>query len=451
MTADTILTLRSFGVAFGEQVVLADVTLDLPRRGLTHLVGPAGSGKSTLLRTLAGLNDAHPALSTWGEAVFAGETKRPGTASPPGELLPGIGFVMQHARFFLDSVRENLVSALPNRASLEPAEQTLLVQRHLERNGLGMLATHLDGDVASLTKPIQRRLAIVRAIVAEPRLLFADEPTSGLDDEDAIDLLALLRLQARLRSILMVTHHQRFARIAGGTTILLAGGRVQEIAPTQEFFSTPKTPCGQSFVRSGSCDTTSPGATSDVLRPSATPPPPLPTIARASVRQEAPRGFFWLRPARLGGLPRPGIVRAVEHDLDGLKRLGVTTLVTLEETCTVETSLLDARGIGTIHFPIVDMSVPALEAIDALCERIDRLVIGGQVVAVHCLAGLGRTGTVLACQLVFDGQSARAAIDRVRELQPRCIQSQAQVDFLSSYEAFRRDHGARAEDTASRS
>jgi energy-coupling factor transporter ATP-binding protein EcfA2 len=66
-----LVVLRSFGVSFGQRVVLAEITLELPRCGLTIVVGPSGSGKSTLLRTLAGLNGAHPSLSTWGEKTDA--------------------------------------------------------------------------------------------------------------------------------------------------------------------------------------------------------------------------------------------------------------------------------------------------------------------------------------------------------------------------------------------
>ena len=122
-----LLSLRAFGVAFGDQTVFADVTFDLPRIGLASLMGPAGAGKSTLLRTLAGLNDAHPALSTWGEAILDGQPLQARKPEAIGEVRRGIAIVTQHARFFLDTVRENLVSALPNRAALDPATQTRLV------------------------------------------------------------------------------------------------------------------------------------------------------------------------------------------------------------------------------------------------------------------------------------------------------------------------------------
>lgn len=433
---DPALSLRGFGVAFGERTLLAEVALDLPRAGMTVLVGPAGSGKSTLLRTLAGLNDAHPALSTWGTALVGGRPLEALRPAVPGQLRPGIGMVVQHARFFLSSIRENLVSALPNRAELAPVAQTEVVAALLARTGLGELAGRLDEDVASQPTSLQRRLAIVRALVPDPAVLLADEPTAGLDDAGAADVLALLRAQAALRAVLFVTHNQRLARAAGGTVVLLAGGRIEETALSDAFFDAPATPAGLSFVRTGRCAETSPDATRDVLEAAVAPPPALPEAAAARSRFLGPRGFFWVQPGRLGGVPRPGVIDEVEADLEGLRRLGISVLVTLEEAPPVEPAVLARHGIASIHVPIPDMGAPPLERAAWLCREIGRLVGGGAAVAVHCRAGLGRTGTVLAAQLVHEGESAAAAIERLRGVSPRCIQSQLQVEFLSAFETF---------------
>lgn len=443
MTNTPILQLDSFGVAFGEQVVLAEITMRLSQRGLASLVGPSGSGKSTLLRTLAGLNDAHASLAMWGTALLDGEPIHLVTQPKgrPGELRGGVGLVMQHARFFLDSVRENVLSAMPNRSRLAPGTQAKIVGSLLEANGLAEMASHLDTDVCSLSKSLQRRLAIVCAVASEPVLLMADEPTAGLEDSEAEGVLELLQMQARQRSVLFVTHNQSFAHRAGGTTVFLAGGRIQEIAPAEEFFATPQTALGQSFVRTGGCVVASPDAKPDELDSAVAPSPQLPIAARVRSRYEGPRGFFWLWPGRLGGLPRPGIVSSVEHDLAGLERLQVTRLITLEETRPVDHELLFQHGIELIHFPIVDMGVPEFGPTARLCWTIDELLQDGQVVAAHCRAGLGRTGTILACQLIWSGESARDAIEIVRRLNPMCIQSQMQIEFLSAYEQYLQGQG----------
>lgn len=445
MSEAHVLELRRFGVAFGDRVVLADVTLELPRLGLSTLVGPSGSGKSTLLRTLAGLNEPHPALTTWGSATLQGRPIAAVQGAAPGELRQGIGFVVQHARFFVDTVRENLVSGLPNRAALDRATQTARIEELLRAHRLESLVSHLNDDVASLTKPLQRRLAIIRAIVSDPCILLADEPTADLEESDALDVLAALRAEAERRAVFFVTHNQRFARLVGGTVVLLTGGYVREIAPAESFWTSPATPAGRAFVRTGGSPEASPCASAEDLDEATPRPVPLPLEAvGARSRSLGPRHFFWVLPDKLGGLPRPGIVDAVEGDVAGLLRLHVTTLVSLEESRTVDAEILAAADITSIHFPITDMGAPTVEAANDLCGRIQRCLLAGEVVAVHCLAGLGRTGTILAAQLIFGGETALTAIERIRRLNPRCIQSQAQVEFLSSFESYACGRGATA-------
>ncbi|MBX3261292.1 MAG: ATP-binding cassette domain-containing protein [Labilithrix sp.] len=429
-----ILRLRGFGVAFNGTPVLADVDLDLAETGLVVLVGPASSGKSTLLRTLAGVNDAHPSLSTWGVAELDGSPLRDG-GRQRARAGRGIGLVMQHSRFFMNTVRENLVSALPNRGRLERAAQTELARSLLRGSGLSELAEMLEAEVVSLPQPVQRMLAIVRATAIDPLVLLADEPTSGLDDEAAIDVIALLRGQATSRAVLFITHNQRHALAAGGSTCLLAGGRIVEVAPTSRFFRAPATELGERFVATGSCPLPSPGAElADLSEESPRPPPLSPAAKAAAERKVGPRGFFWIVAGRLGGLPRPGIIAELEDDLEGLREIGVNVLVTLEESLTVPPARLREVGVTSIHFPVPDMGAPDVAPTADLCADVEALLSRGQVVAFHCRAGLGRTGTLLACQLIWSGDRAIRAIERVRQINPRCIQSDEQVAFLRAFE-----------------
>jgi len=420
------LVLRGFGVAFGPTSILEQLDLDVPARGAYTLVGSGGVGKSTLLRTLAGHNDAQPALRTWGGVEYEGRALEDG---------PRPSLVAQNARLLMATIAENVAFGLPDRQRLTPLEQRISVRTALERHGLPELAGALDTSVVDLPLGVQRRLAVVRTVLAEPALLMLDEPTVGLGDADKALLLDLLATECERRALLLVTHDRGTALALGGRVALLAGGRVVETGPTAEFFRAPTTALGRLFVETGTCYLTS--ATTDaeveaepadsiapIDAPCAPPRPP----------PRAPRSLHWVLPQRLAGLPRPGLLEDVDDDLAGLVWLGIDLLVNLEETETVPAAALAAAGIEGIHRPIDDMKAPTTAAALELCALVERAIRDGRRVAFHCRAGLGRTGTMLAAYLIHTGLEALDALERVRRLQPRFVQSSAQLDFLSEFE-----------------
>lgn len=430
MSDAPILSLAGFGVAFRERVVLAEVSFDVPERGVLVLMGPAGGGKSTLLRTLAGLNEAQPELRQWGSALYQGAHLK---------LLNRPALVQQDVRYVVSTVRENLVSSFADRGRLSRTQQKARVEELLETSGVTELFDHLDDEAVSLPQPLRRLLAALRAMASGASLVCLDETTAGLDDAWASRVLQLMRWYARSRAVLFVTHQQRHAREVADTCTLLAGGRVLECGPSAQFFGAPRSELTARYLETGSLSVPSPDATPEMLADDAPPLPPLPKAARAVPSSAlGPRGFYWLLPGGLGGLPRPGIVASLEEDLAGLRRLGVTMLVTLEETPTVPASALDAAGIAALHFPIVDMEAPETVATSALCQRLSHLLHRGEVVAFHCRAGQGRTGTLLACQLIWDGATAVEALDRVRSVNPKWVTSAVQVRFLETFFDFLR-------------
>jgi atypical dual specificity phosphatase len=90
-------------------------------------------------------------------------------------------------------------------------------------------------------------------------------------------------------------------------------------------------------------------------------------------------------------------------------------------------------GIRCIRSPMPDMGAPGIEQAIELCQTLDRLIAEREVVAVHCRAGLGRTGTVLASYLIWEGASALEALDAVRRIEPRWVQSDTQAAFLEEF------------------
>jgi atypical dual specificity phosphatase len=424
MNSGAVLSLQGFGVAFGEKVVLASVDLQVAERQVTVLLGPSGTGKSTLLRTLAGFNNANPSLRTWGEASYAGQ-------EISEQNSPAL--VLQSARMMMASVLENIVHELPERRSLTPMQQRQLALRLLEDAGLQELLLRLDEPVINLSLAQQRHLTIMRLAASGTRLLCMDEPTTGLNEAEAERLLDYIVAESSRRAMLVVLHNLAHARRLAGHTVLLAGGVVQEDATGSEFFASPRSVAAKSFVRTGSCSVPAPDSVPEELDAEAPAPAPLPLAAQHYVNDSfGPRGFLWLKKGRLAGTPRPGVFHEIDYDLKALQRVGVTCLITLTERAP-EVEAMRQYGIDNIWSPIPDMTAPSITQAATICKRIEKRLQKDEVLAVHCRAGLGRTGTVLAAYLIWEGAEALSALETVRRVEPRWVQSEEQVAFLEKF------------------
>jgi atypical dual specificity phosphatase len=142
----------------------------------------------------------------------------------------------------------------------------------------------------------------------------------------------------------------------------------------------------------------------------------------------APLGFYWVEKPRLAGLANP----ESEDDLAWLRRQGIELLVSLTQDPPRRDWVEDA-GLLVYHLPLTDMEAPEQEDLDLCVSAISRAYARGMGVAVHCTAGLGRTGTVLACFLVRQGMTARDAVTRVRRLRPGSVETVEQEEAVAEF------------------
>jgi atypical dual specificity phosphatase len=148
-----------------------------------------------------------------------------------------------------------------------------------------------------------------------------------------------------------------------------------------------------------------------------------------------PAGFTWVDKPHLAGLGMP----AAAEDLAWLRRNGIDVLVSLTEDPVPREWVNDA-GLMVVHVPVPDMEAPTPRQLEVVMDTVRRANAAGMGVAIHCTAGKGRTGTVLAAYYVTRGLSAKAAVDKVRALRPGSVETAEQEQAV---EAFERSQGER--------
>jgi Swiss Army Knife protein, DSP-PTPase phosphatase domain len=141
-----------------------------------------------------------------------------------------------------------------------------------------------------------------------------------------------------------------------------------------------------------------------------------------------PTNFSWLIEDKLAGSGMPTSF----DELDWILKQGVTSIVTMTENALPDEWVSD---IGYLHVPTPDFTAPDMDRIDAAVDFIHDKISNEQAVMVHCAAGMGRAGTILACYLVkYQKYSAKEAIKKIREERPGSIQSEVQELAITFYE-----------------
>ena len=213
LPGEVIMRARGLEMSFGQTHALRGVDLDIMAGEVLAVTGPSGSGKSTLLHVMAGIlvpdagevdyhgGDASQDIAALDEAARSRlRLKEFGFIFQFGQLLPDLSA--------LDNVTIPLLLAgTPRRRALAQARETL--------GELG-LSEHLDKRPTQLSGGQAQRAAVARALVTNPRLLFADEPTGSLDSLAAERTMEVLLNSVRSRgaALVIITQDARVAAYA---------------------------------------------------------------------------------------------------------------------------------------------------------------------------------------------------------------------------------------------
>ncbi len=226
---------------FGDLHVLQDIDLQVAAGEVVVVIGPSGSGKSTLCRTINRL-----------EPIQGGEIRIDGRPLPAegkalAALRADVGMVFQSFNLFAHKSILDNVTLGPIKARKRPkADAKAQAMELLERVGIADKASR---DPAELSGGQQQRAAIARALAMDPKVMLFDEPTSALDPEMIKEVLdVMVELAAEGMTMVVVTHEMGFARSAAQRVVFMDEGRIVEVAPPEQFFSSPSSDRAQDFL-----------------------------------------------------------------------------------------------------------------------------------------------------------------------------------------------------------
>jgi tungstate transport system ATP-binding protein len=213
------------------KVLGGPVDLTLQGQGVTIVIGPNGAGKTTLLKMLHGIARRNAGTLDWACSTEEAQRRQ--------------AFVFQSPVMLRRSVRDNI--AYPLRLlGVGRAEARSRAEDWAGRVGLegaaGRPATQLSGGE-------RQKLALARALIRDPDVLFLDEPCASLDGRATREIEAILTAAAgRGTRLSMSTHNMGQAQRLASEVIFVLGGRIHEFSPAAEFFDGPQTAEARAFL-----------------------------------------------------------------------------------------------------------------------------------------------------------------------------------------------------------
>jgi phospholipid/cholesterol/gamma-HCH transport system ATP-binding protein len=230
MSSDAKIALKGVHKRFGKKVVLDGVDLEVPRGKSLVVIGGSGTGKSVMLKCVLGLLRPEQ-----GQILIDGEDAMKFSGDQREKALRKFGMLFQGAALF-DSLKvwENVAFGLIQGRNMARPEAQKIALDKLAQVGLGPEVGELSP--AELSGGMQKRVALARAIAAEPEIIFFDEPTTGLDPimADVINNLIVSCVQKLGATTLSITHDMASARKIADYIAMIYKGRIIWHGPAAE-------------------------------------------------------------------------------------------------------------------------------------------------------------------------------------------------------------------------
>jgi phosphate transport system ATP-binding protein len=244
----TIIKTVNYNAYFGDNHVVKNVNIDIPRNSIVAVMGPSGCGKTTFLRGINRMHELIPGATANGQILLNNEDV---LEMHPIFVRLKIGMVFQRPNPFPNlSIYDNVIAGYKlNGIKLPKAEKDRIVEHSLTRVALwNEVKDSLNKKGTFLSGGQQQRLCIARAVAMEPEVLLFDEPTSALDPISTSTVEELFHELKKNFTLIIVTHNmQQAARVSDKTAFFYLGELV-EYDDTKQMFTNPTDIRTQNYI-----------------------------------------------------------------------------------------------------------------------------------------------------------------------------------------------------------
>lgn len=214
------------------KVLVGAVDLTLQAHGVTIVIGPNGAGKTSLLKMLHGIARLNRGTLNW--------------ACPMSEAQTRQAFVFQAPVMMRRSVTDNIAYPL-QLIGVARAEARRRAEDWAEKVGLSHT---LKQQATMLSGGERQKLALARALIRDPQVLFLDEPCASLDGRATREIEEILTRAAEGGTrLIMSTHNMGQAQRLATEVIFVLHGKIHEFAPAEQFFAGAETKQGRAFLK----------------------------------------------------------------------------------------------------------------------------------------------------------------------------------------------------------
>ena len=249
MDSKALIRTEGLNVFYGQDHVLRDINIEIPKNKITVIIGPSGCGKTTLLKSFNRLLDQIDNVKVIGKVMVDGEDIYD-PAIEVTQVRKKMGFLSQKPYPLPMSIYDNIAYGPRLHGEKNRRRLDRIVEHFLRTASLwDEVKDKLHAPASRLSVGQQQRLCLARGLAVGPEIILGDEPTSALDPKSSKHIEQRFQELKTHYTIILVTHILRQARRLADYVLFLYLGRLIEHGPAREIFENPKEEMTKEYVQ----------------------------------------------------------------------------------------------------------------------------------------------------------------------------------------------------------